>query len=107
MIHDLNNVFQNLVEAADLLSGDPRWESVGASILRNIERGREITMSMYAIREPWALFQTVVDNAVLFVEDGVLNTSFIEGYNLNELAAASGPTSPAGLAPSTVVIGPV
>ena len=38
--------------------------------------------------------------AVLFVEDGVLNTSFIAGYNLNELAAASGPTSPAGLAPS-------
>jgi signal transduction histidine kinase len=71
MIHDLNNVFQNLVEAADLLSSDPRWESVSASILRSIERGREITMSMYAIREPWAPFQTVVDNAVMFVEDSV------------------------------------
>ena len=71
MIHDLNNVFQNLVEAADLLSEDPRWSSIGASIVRSIERGREITMSMYANGEPRAAFQTVMDNATTFVQDFV------------------------------------
>jgi signal transduction histidine kinase len=71
MIHDLNNVFQNLVEAADLLSGDPRWSPLSASILRNIERGKEITLSMYAMAEPPALFQSVLDKAILFVEDSV------------------------------------
>jgi signal transduction histidine kinase len=72
MIHDLNNVFQNLVEAADLLSDDPRWSSVSASILRSIERGKEITMSMYAIGEQQAFFQTVLDNATAFVQDSVV-----------------------------------
>ena len=71
MIHDLNNVFQNLVEAAELLSDDPRWESVSASILRSIERGKEITMSMYAMGEPPALLQTVLDHATTFVQDSV------------------------------------
>lgn len=71
LIHDLNNVFQNLVEAADLLSDDPRWAAVSASVLRSIERGREITLSMDAIREPWALFETVVDNAITFAQDFV------------------------------------
>lgn len=71
MIHDLNNVFQHLVEAADLLSGDPRWSPLSASILRSIERGKEITLSMYAMAEPPAVFQSVLDKAILFVEDSV------------------------------------
>jgi signal transduction histidine kinase len=72
MIHDLNNVFQNLVEAADLLSADPRWSPLSGSILRSIERGKEITLSMYAVAEPVALFQTVLEKATLFVEDSVV-----------------------------------
>jgi signal transduction histidine kinase len=72
MIHDLNNVFQNLVEAADLLAGDPRWTPVSDAILRSVERGKEITMSMYAIGQPSAPFQTVLDNATAFVEDSVV-----------------------------------
>ncbi len=71
MIHDLNNVFQNLIEAADLLSADPRWAPLSASILRSIERGKDITLSMYAIGEPPALFQSVLEKATLFVEDSV------------------------------------
>jgi len=37
----------------------------------------------------------------LFVEDGALNTAAIASYNLNDLAGATGPTSEAGLSPST------
>ena len=46
LIHDLNNVFQTLMEAADLLSDDPQWNSLSAAIFRSIERGRDITLSM-------------------------------------------------------------
>ena len=28
LLHDLNNIFQTLVDAADLLSEDPRWKPV-------------------------------------------------------------------------------
>ena len=35
LVHDLNNVFQTLVEAADLLSEDPRWAPVSAAMLRS------------------------------------------------------------------------
>jgi signal transduction histidine kinase len=71
MIHDLNNVFQNLVEAADLLANDQRWASVSAAILRSVERGKDITMSMYAIGQPSALFETVLENATAFVQDSI------------------------------------
>ena len=40
LVHDLNNVFQTLVDAADLLAGDPQWAPVSAAILRSIERGK-------------------------------------------------------------------
>jgi signal transduction histidine kinase len=72
MIHDLNNVFQTLMDAADLLSGDPRWSSVSAAMLRSIERGKEITLSMHAVNQPSAPFETVLENATTFVQDSVI-----------------------------------
>ncbi len=39
--------------------------------------------------------------SALFVEDGTLNRDAISSYNLNDLAGASGPTSEAGLSPSS------
>ena len=32
LIHDLNNMFQTLVEAGDVLSSDPRWAPLAATI---------------------------------------------------------------------------
>jgi len=72
LVHDLNNVFQTLVEAADLLSDDPRWTSLSAAILRSIERGKSITSSMRSIEETPAAFETILDNAVSFVEDSMV-----------------------------------
>jgi signal transduction histidine kinase len=71
LIHDLNNVFQTLMEAADLLSEDPRWESLSAAIFRSIERGRDITLSMQAANHASAPLETLLDNAVTFVQDSV------------------------------------
>jgi signal transduction histidine kinase len=73
LIHDLNNVFQTLVEAADLLSGDPRWVPLSAAILRSIERGKAITASMQAVEQPAAPFETILNNAIAFVEDSLIS----------------------------------
>ena len=73
MIHDLNNVFQTLMDAADSLSNDPRWGHLSAAIFRSVERGREITQSMQAIDQPSAPFETVLENARTLVEDSVMS----------------------------------
>jgi signal transduction histidine kinase len=71
LIHDLNNVFQTLIEAAELLSTDPRWASLSAAILRSVEHGRGITTSLHAADQIGAPFETILNNAVSFVEDSL------------------------------------
>jgi len=72
LVHDLNNVFQTLVEAADLLSTDPRWAPVSALILRSIERGKGITDSLQQADHPPAPFETILQNAIAFAEDSLI-----------------------------------
>ncbi len=72
LVHDLNNVFQTLVEAADLLAVDPQWAPVSAVILRSIERGKGITDSMQQVEQPPAPFETILNNAIAFTEDSLI-----------------------------------
>ena len=69
LAHDLNNVFQMLIEAADLLSEDPKSAPIAAAILRSVDRGREITLSLQAADQPSADLAAIVDRAKTFVED--------------------------------------
>ncbi len=72
LIHDLNNVFQTLIDAADLLSHDPRWAPVSSAMLRSIERGRVVTLSLQTAGQPSAPLETVLGNAQSFVEDSLI-----------------------------------
>jgi signal transduction histidine kinase len=72
VIHDLNNVFQTLVEAADLLADDPRWNPVSGAILRSIERGKEITASLETTGQPPAALETVLENAMALMRDSMI-----------------------------------
>src|ERR1700722_9922478 len=72
LVHDLNNVFQTLVEAADLLSTDPRWASLSAVIFRSVERGKGITASLEATELSGASFDSILGNAISFVEDSLI-----------------------------------
>jgi signal transduction histidine kinase len=72
LVHDLNNVFQTLIEAADLLSADPRWAPLSAAILRSVERGRNVTQSIQHTEETAAPFETILTNAISFVEDSLI-----------------------------------
>ena len=71
LIHDLNNVFQTLIDSAETLAGEPRWADLSGAILRSVERGREITQSMQAIDQPSLPFETVLQNARTLVEDSM------------------------------------
>jgi len=72
LVHDLNNVFQTLVEAADLLSADPRWAALSAAILRSVERGRSVTQSIQSAEETRAPLENILANAIAFVEDSLI-----------------------------------
>jgi len=42
LIHDLNNVFETITEAAELLSSDRRWKTLSASLCRSVKRGKRL-----------------------------------------------------------------
>ena len=46
LMHDLNNVFQTVGHAADLLSTDPNWKDTSDALLGCVERGRSIVESI-------------------------------------------------------------
>jgi signal transduction histidine kinase len=68
LIHDLNNVFQTIVEAADLLSYDPKWASLSNTIVRSVERGKGITGSLDDTTRS-ADFEAILHRAIQFTED--------------------------------------
>ena len=72
LIHDLNNIFQTLIDSADLLSEDKKWVALSAAILRSVERGRRITASLQAGHSADAGFDHILDDAIAFVEDSLL-----------------------------------
>jgi len=71
LVHDLNNVFQTLVDAADLLSGDPRYAKLSAAILRSVERGKNIAAGIQAGTGENTPFEQILANAIEFVEDSI------------------------------------
>jgi len=42
LVHDLNNVFQTVADAGDMLSRDPKWAPLAAVILRSVEQGKGV-----------------------------------------------------------------
>ncbi len=72
LVHDLNNVFQTLMEAADLLAGDPRWTPLSAAIVRSVERGRNLTQTIQSVDETSAPFEDILADSIAFVEDSLI-----------------------------------
>jgi signal transduction histidine kinase len=69
LIHDLNNVFETITEAAELLNTDRRWKALAATLGRSVARGKrllgsipETTPSLAAIVE--AAIQSVTDYCI-------------------------------------------
>jgi len=71
LVHDLNNVFQTLLDAADLLSGDPKYVKLSLAILRSVERGKNIASSIQSGTGKGTPFEQILANSIAFVEDSV------------------------------------
>jgi len=69
LVHDLDNVFHAILEAADLLEGDPRWEKLAGTLERNVDRGRRIVGSIMETSRSQAELGPVVESAIAFARD--------------------------------------
>lgn len=71
LVHDLNNVFETITEAAELLSTDRRWKSLAATLGRSVTRGKRL---LGAIPDRTPNLAAVVDDAVQSVTDYCIAT---------------------------------
>ena len=71
LVHDLNNVFQTISEAAELISEDPKWKKAAAIILRGVEQGRRTVTGIVEAERETANISDVLDSATNFAQDFV------------------------------------
>ncbi len=69
LVHDLNNVFETIAEAAALMGSDSEWTSTAAAIERSVERGRRVVACLTRTVEPSGDLGQAVSNAVEFARD--------------------------------------
>ncbi len=75
LVHDLNNVLQTLLDAADLLSSDPQSaEFVAAAILRCVERGKNLTAAIESAEGESASFESILKGAISFIGDSQIGS---------------------------------
>src|SRR4051794_10784245 len=66
LIHDLNNVFETITEAAELLSTDRHWKPLAGTLSRSIARGKRL---IGAIPDSTPDLTEIVDHAIQSVTD--------------------------------------
>jgi signal transduction histidine kinase len=66
LIHDLNNVFETITEASELLRGDRRWKPLAATLSRTVVRGKRL---LGAIPDSTPNLAAIVEDAIQSVTD--------------------------------------
>jgi signal transduction histidine kinase len=66
LIHDLNNVFETITEAAELLNADRRWKPLAATLRRSVNRGKRL---LGAIPDRTPNLAAIVEDAIQSVTD--------------------------------------
>lgn len=66
LVHDLNNVFETITEAAELLSSDRRWKPLAATLGRSVRRGKRL---LGALPDGTPNLAAIVDDAIQSVND--------------------------------------
>ena len=66
LIHDLNNVFETITEAAELLNADKRWKPLAATLCRSVNRGKRL---LGAIPDRTPNLSAIVDDAIQSLTD--------------------------------------
>jgi signal transduction histidine kinase len=75
LAHDLNNVFETLNEAADLLASDSKWAKLANTIRRSVRRGARIVESLTETMAESSDLNEILDNSVQHAEDVLTFTS--------------------------------
>jgi signal transduction histidine kinase len=66
LIHDLNNVFETITEAAELLSTDKHWGPLAATLRRSVGRGKRL---LGAIPDRTPNLANILEDAIQSVTD--------------------------------------
>jgi signal transduction histidine kinase len=66
LIHDLNNVFETITEAAELLSTDKHWKPLAATLSRSVARGKRL---LGGIPDRTPNLASIVEDAIQSVND--------------------------------------
>ncbi len=75
LVHDLNNVFETISEAAELLAGDAQWAALAATIHRSVDRGRRM-VGCYAVQSmAGPELEDVIERAATFLKDFLTHIS--------------------------------
>ncbi len=69
LVHDLNNVFETISDAADLIESDPKWKRLSGAIQRSVSRGQRIVGSYSAGARGQQDFDAILDSAIEFAQD--------------------------------------
>jgi len=69
LVHDLNNVFQTISEAAELISEDPKWKRAAGVIFRGLDQGRRIVAGIVEAERETADLDPALDSATEFARD--------------------------------------
>jgi signal transduction histidine kinase len=69
LVHDLNNVFETIAEASEVLSTDEKWEYLAAAIQRSAERGRRIVGSYAGSARAGIGVEEVLQRAISYLRD--------------------------------------
>lgn len=71
LVHDLNNVFQTIIDAAELVGSDVDWAPISGIILRSVEQGRRIVSSIAGKDYGDVPLIVLAENAMAFAQDFV------------------------------------
>ncbi len=66
LIHDLNNVFETITDAAELLSADRRWKALAATLSRSVVRGKRL---LGALPDSTPNLSAIVEDAIQSIND--------------------------------------
>ena len=69
LVHDLNNIFETIQDAADLLAKDSRHARVAASLQRSVNRGSRLLSSFVEHTQASLDLDLILDNATEFARD--------------------------------------
>lgn len=69
LIHDLNNVFETISDAAELLSADSNYAFLAAALRRSVLRGRRLVEDFTATAFGPQDFAALLDSAIEFAGD--------------------------------------